>query len=231
MSDVVLVHGTTQTSAGYRRLVAALERRGHRAFAVDVPGGAGSASEAADVLAARLPGGLDGPVVVAHSASGLLLPALAERVDASCQVWLAAVVADHAGGRSLADEAAADPDALFHREWLGVDPTTDPVLAAYFLFHDCDLATLRAALPTVARLDLASLYGEVPPVDPAARPSTYVLPVGDRCLTGDAMRRMARERLGVEPVEVPGGHNPYVAHPDGIADAILADPGPAAPSP
>jgi pimeloyl-ACP methyl ester carboxylesterase len=222
MSDVVLVHGSTQSAAGFRRLADALERRGHRVHAIDVPSGPRDARAAAERIAAQLPDDLDRPVVAAHSASGLLLPALAERLDARHQVWIAAAVPDHAGGRSFLDEVSADPAALMHDEWLGVDPTTDPVLATYFLFHDCDLATLRGALPTLARCDLADLYREVPPLDPAARPSTYLLPVGDRCLTVDGMRRMARERLGVEPVEVPGGHNAYVAHPEEIADLLTS---------
>jgi hypothetical protein len=99
----------------------------------------------------------------------------------------------------------------------GWTPPSDPVLATYFLFHDADLATLRQALPTVARCDLTAIYAETPPADPAARPSTYLLAVGDRVLTRAAMLHMARERLGVDPVEVPGGHNTYVAHPQEIA--------------
>ena len=60
-NDVVLVHGRTQSAAGFDRLVDALERRGHRAVTVDV--------------------------------DGLLLPALAERLDPAHPVWLAAFVA------------------------------------------------------------------------------------------------------------------------------------------
>jgi hypothetical protein len=33
---------------------------------------------------------------------------------------------------------------------------------------------------------------------------------------------VARERLGVEPVEIPGGHNPYAAAPGRVADLIVA---------
>ena len=221
MTDVVLVHGSTQTAAGFWRLTGALERRGHRALTVAIPDAAAdSSARYAELLAAQLPGDLFRPVVAAHSASGLLLPALADRLDATHQVWLAAAVADYRGRRSLLSEVQADPTAVFHAEWVGVDPTADPVLATYFLFHDTDLATLRQSLPTVARCDLSAVYAETPPIDPTARPSTYLLPVDDRALTGDAMHRMARDRLGVEPVEVPGGHNNYVAHPEPIADAI-----------
>ncbi|MGH3446512.1 MAG: hypothetical protein ACRDP4_02700 [Nocardioidaceae bacterium] len=89
------------------------------------------------------------------------------------------------------------------------------------MFHDADLATRQAALPTVARCDLSAMYAEVPTEDPARLPSTYLLPTGDRALTRAGMGRMARERLGVEPGAVEGGHNCYFAHPDKVAEAIM----------
>jgi hypothetical protein len=220
MADVVLVHGTTQAAAGFAALAAALRGRGHRALAVDVPDGAPSAADCAAAIVAQLPDDLDRPVVLAHSAAGLVLPAVAERVDAAHQVWSAAVVPDHRGGRSFRTELRADPTAVVNPEWIGADPAADPVLATYFLFHDADLATLRAALPTVVRGDLAALYDEVPAVDPAARPSTYLLPVDDRTLLPAWMAAVARERLGVEPVELPGGHNNHVAHAGAVAEAL-----------
>lgn len=148
MTDVVLVHGTTQTAAGFWRLVEALERRGHRALAVSVPSAAASSSAAyTELFAAQLPADLHRPVIAAHSAAGLLLPALAQRLDATHQVWMAAAVADYAGQRSLISEIKADPTGVFNAEWVGINPTDDPVLATYFLFHDGDLSTLRKACP------------------------------------------------------------------------------------
>lgn len=217
----MLVHGSTQSAAGFWRLTEALARRGHRALTVEVPSAAADTSIGyAELLAAQLPSDLHRPVITGHSAAGLLLPALAERLDATHLVWLAAAVADYASGRSLLDEIRADPTAVFHEEWIGVDPTSNAVLATYFLFHDADLATLRQALPTVARCDLTAIYAETPPIDPAGWPSTYLLPIGDRALTRAGMLNMAGERLGVDAVEVPGGHNTYVAHAPEVAQVI-----------
>jgi hypothetical protein len=222
MTDIVLVHGTTQTAAGFRELVAALERDGHRPVAVDVPGAAASTStEYAELLAERLPD-LDRPIVVAHSAAGLLLPALAKRLDARHQVWLAAAVADYADGRSFLDEVREAPTDVMQSDWLGVDPTSDPVLATHFLFHDADLARLREGLETLALCDLSAVYAEVPPLDPTSVPSTYVLPDADRTLQHRWMVRVSRDRLGVEPTIVPGGHNCYAADPERIA-AVITD--------
>lgn len=222
MIDVVLVHGTTQSSAGFNRLVAALQRRGHRTFAVDAPSNAAAtATDYATLLAAQLPDDIDRPVVAAHSAGGLLLPALARRLDARHQVWLAAAVPDYVGGRSFIGEVRDDPAAVVNLDWRGVDPTSDPALATHFLFHDADPAAVEEALPTVQIFDWDTVYAEIPVEDPARLPSTYLLPTGDRTLTPQWMARAARERLHIEPIEIPGGaHNFYVASPDVVADRI-----------
>lgn len=217
----MLVHGIAQSAAGFAPLVDALEPTGHRVVCLEVPSGtATTAAGYAELLVSQVPDDIGQPVVVAHSAAGLLLPALARRLDASHQVWLAAVVADYASRRSLLDELRADPTAMFHPEWIGVDPSADSVLATYFLFHDADLPTLQAALPTVASCDLSAIYAETPVEDPARLPSTYLLPADDRTLTRSAMERMSRGRLGVEPIVMPGGHNCYFAHPPDVAEAI-----------
>lgn len=221
MVDVVLVHGTTQSSAGFDGVQEALGKRGLRSFAVDVPGpGPATAAAYAELLAAQVPADFHRPTVVAHSASGLLLPALARRLDASHQVWLAAAVGDYAGGRSLLAEIRDDPTAVLQAEWIGVDPGSDPVLATHFLFHDADLATLRKALPTVSSSDLSAVSAEVPTEDPARVRSTYVLPIGDRTLQPRWMARIARERLHGELIKIHGSHNFYMADPWRAADII-----------
>lgn len=218
MTDIVLVHGTTQSPAGWDRLAKILTGQGHRSHTVDlVPGVASTAREYADLAAAQLPPGLTAPVVVAHSAGGMLLPAVSRRLGARHQVWLAAYVPD--GRHALIDEMTPDPTELFNTEWVGVDPTADPVLAAYFLFHDCDLATLRWALGTVRLFAPASVYRE--PVEPAPDiGSTYVVGTADRTLRPDWCRRAAANRLGVQPVEIDAGHCPHVSRPDETAAVI-----------
>ena len=223
MSDVVLVHGTTQNAAGFAPLLAVLRERGHRALAVDVPSGApGTIAEHAEVLADQLPDDLDRPVVLAHSAGGLLLPALARRLQARHQVWIAAAVADFAGRRSFLEEIREDTDAVVQAPWRGVDPTGDPAVANHFLLDDTDPHTLAAAMPSMVHTDISPLWSETPVEDPARLPSTYLLPTRDRTLQLSWMERAARQRLGVDPVLIEAGHNCYVTHPHATADAIPA---------
>jgi pimeloyl-ACP methyl ester carboxylesterase len=52
-------------------------------------------------------------------------------------------------------------------------------------------------------------------------PSTYVVAVHDRTIRPEWQRRMARERLGVEPVELASGHCPNVSQPDRLAALLV----------
>jgi hypothetical protein len=110
---------------------------------------------------------------VAHSGAGVLLPAIARAVSAATAVWLAAYVPDLPGGTSMLDDIKAQRDAMFHPDWLGADPTSDPELALWFLFHDCDLRIRQWALGTLR------LFNPGPAVyqhSPAALPAGISLP-------------------------------------------------------
>jgi pimeloyl-ACP methyl ester carboxylesterase len=218
--DFLLVHGSTQSPRGYDRLAAELTRRGHRAVAADLPTDrpqwtsgdyAGYVARQADVTE---------PVLVVHSAAGALATAIAAAVGARHVAWLAAVLPDV--GRSVMDEVQADA-GMFAAEWRtwSAGLTDAPAETAYFLFHDCDLDTLRWALSTVRLWSPRTVF-EQTATQPVTVPSTYVLPAEDRTLTPEWMRRAAKERLGVDPVDVPGGHCPHVSRPEEVA-AILSE--------
>ena len=77
---------------------------------------------------------------------------------------------------------------------------------------DWALSTRRLFLPL-------GVYGERIQLAPEI-PSTYIVATEDRTIRPDWQRRMARERLGVEPIEVPTGHCPNVSRPDLLAELI-----------
>jgi hypothetical protein len=224
VADFVLVHGTTQSAAGWNLLIDELGGRGHRGLAVNLhdedPGS--TLSDLAAKGQSQLPPDVSAPIVVAHSGSGILLPAVGDAVGAAHEVYLAAAVPDPDGRHSFLDEIQADRSVMFNQEWFGVDPTSDPVLATYFLFHDCDLARLKWALGTLRLFGaLRDGYAEVPPArNLSARPSTLIAPQGDRTLKPTYLAAAARDRLGVEPVMLSGGHCPHVSRPGEVADLL-----------
>ena len=215
--DFLLVHGSTQGPRGYDRLAVALRERGHRTVAADLPVDRPewTVTEYADVARGQATG-LTEPVLVVHSAAGVVAPAIAGAIGARHGAWLGAVVPDP--GRSVVDELAADPGmfgAEWH-EWTG-DLAGAPAETAYFLFHDCDLATLRWALSTTRLWPVRTLFEAPAPRLDDLPPSTVVVPAEDRTLSPGWMRRAARERLKVEPVAVPGRHCPHVSRPEQVA--------------
>ena len=72
-----------------------------------------------------------------------------------------------------------------------------------------------------ASADLTGIGEAIKGAAAAAAPSTVVVPGHDRTLRPEWMRAAARERLGTEPVEIPGGHCPHVSRPDAIAELLV----------
>jgi pimeloyl-ACP methyl ester carboxylesterase len=174
------------------------------------------AADYAEIIRQQV-GRLATPIVLAHSGSGPLLPAAARALDARRQVWLAAWVPDPEA--SFAEELDAHAQDAFNPQWIGrIRSGTTP--SPRRSFHDCDgatlewaLATRRLFLPRAVHRERISLAPELP--------STYVVASEDRTIRPDWQRRMARDRLGVEPIEIPTGHCPNVSQPDRLAEILV----------
>jgi pimeloyl-ACP methyl ester carboxylesterase len=218
VTEFVLIHSTGQGAAGWDRVVKALADRGHKAHAVELPDDPDLSAADYAALMRQQVGDVAAPVVLAHSGSGPLLPAAARTLAARHQVWLAAWVPDEQA--TFAEEVSDHAEATFNPEWIGKDPTEDDDVAAAFVYHDCDEATLAWALSTRRAFVPRAVYHER--IELAREiPSTYIVASEDRTIRPEWQRRMARERLGVEPIEIETGHCPNVSQPDRLA-AILA---------
>ena len=223
MTEFVLVHGTTQSPAGWDRLAAELREHGHDVITIHMPTDRPdwSVADYARHAAAQADKPADDRAVVGHSGAGVLLPAIAEAISASAAVWLAAYVPDLDGGRSMLDDIKDQRDEMFHPDWLGVDPTADPRLALRFLFHDCDQQTSEWALSTLRLFNPGpAVYQHTPTPLPTAIRRACIVPALDRTLRPEWMRQAARERLGVEPTEIDTGHCPHVSQPVQVAEIL-----------
>jgi pimeloyl-ACP methyl ester carboxylesterase len=224
-----IVHGSMAAPAAYRRLATELGRRGQRTVLVELPVDRPelTGTDYARLVAQQLDAALaqDGiqqepVVVVAHSASGLLLPLVPSFHPVAHLVYLAAGVPQP--GMTLDEQLQAEPDML-NPAWVGVDPFQDHQAARRFLFHDCDEATAHRAIATQSPWYPEGLYGEryplvaFPPV-----PSTSIVCAGDRVIQPPWSRRAARDRLHAQVIELPGGHCPHVSRPALLAEALIS---------
>jgi len=220
MSLFCLVHGSTQNASCWDRLIPRLEQRGHETVRMNLPANEAEASATryAEVIAHSIPPEREDVIIVAHSASGLFLPLVPGKRRVQRLVFLAAVI-PHIG-KSLRDQVNEDK-TMFNPDWLGKDPTKDEQLARQFLFHDCSPEATDWALGTMSLMFARQAILEICPLKEWPDvPSSYILCAEDRAIQPQWSRRAARERLGVEAIELPGGHCPYVSRPDQLADAL-----------
>jgi pimeloyl-ACP methyl ester carboxylesterase len=222
MSLFCLVHGSAQNASGWDLLVAELELRGHEVARMNLPTGEpeASATRYAEVIAQAIPAGRDDAIVVAHSASGMFLPLVPDRRRVQRLVFLAAIVPQV--GTSLREQALTDK-RMFNPDWLGKNPTTDEETARQFLFHDCSEEATRWALGTLSLMYARQAILETCPLQVWPDiPSAYIVCAEDRTIRPEWSRRVAKERLGVSAIELPGGHCPFVSRPRELAACLAA---------
>jgi pimeloyl-ACP methyl ester carboxylesterase len=217
-----LIHGSTQNPSGWNLLTPALEQLGHGSITVDLPTDTPEASAVvyADCIVRALPADTSDVVVVAHSASGIFLPLAVARKPVRRMIFLAAAIPKI--GSSFLDQFQAEPDML-HGDWIGKDPTKDDAIAMNFLFHDCSADVAKWALSTRRLMFAKQAIVEKCPLDVWPNvPASYIVCQDDRTFSAEWSRRACRERLGVEPVEIPGGHCPHVSRPTELARILDA---------
>lgn len=205
----VLIHGAGSDSWYWHRVVPLLRRRGHDVVAVDLPCDDDRAglAEYVDTVVDAIGDHTD-LILVAQSLAGFTAPLVCERVPVRLLVLLAAMVpspgeppsvwwANTRWDESVGPEAkgdAFDPEAVFLHD-------VPPAVVAESIRH----VRAQSGTPMEKPWPLAA-WPDVP--------TRFLLCRDDRFFPADFQRRVVRERLGITPDEMNGGHLPALAHPD-----------------
>jgi pimeloyl-ACP methyl ester carboxylesterase len=216
--DYVLIPGATGRAWYWHRVVPRLEAAGHRVISVELPGGddtKGLADYAQAVIDAAIT--TTRPVVIAASLGGFTAPLVAGPLDASAVVLVNAMIPDP--GEAAGDwwgNTGLEPARIARARQLGYPVEFD--LETYFL-HDVSPEVIATADPEADQSDR--------PMHEPCEFETWPCPVtaiagrDDRFFPLEFQQELARTRLGVEPVVVPGGHLVALSHPDELVEAIL----------
>jgi pimeloyl-ACP methyl ester carboxylesterase len=227
---LVLVHGSYHGAWCWERLAPELERLGHTVTAVDLPisDPAAGASEYADAIEAQVDWS-EPPVIIGHSTGGLTIPIVAARRPVRQLVFLAAMLPKP--GMSANGQRAAEPidDAgpSGSADWtdLGDDVWfVGPKTATEMFFPDAAPVDAAWAASKLRPQSYRPMNEVMPLTAWPEVPSAYIVCRDDRAVNPDWARRAAHERLGIEPVEIGGGHSPFITRPMELAaliDSIL----------
>lgn len=221
--DIALVHGSFHGAWCWDLLRPELERLGHTVTTVDLPISDPTlgAAEYAQIVEHALDPDSE-PVLVGHSMAGLVIPLVAAHRPIRRLVFLAALLP--LPGASANDQRATE--AIDGRlppvtaEWtdLGDDVwMIGPNTATELFFPDATAALARWATERL-RPQSYRVVNETTPLTawPDAE-SRAIVCRDDRAINPVWVRAAARERLGVEAVELAGGHSPFLTRPAELA--------------
>ena len=222
MATYVLLPGAGSDSWYWHRVTPLLEERGHAVVAVDLPVDDDRAglAEYTDVTVAAI-GDRHDLIVVAQSLGGFTAPLVCERVPVDLMVLVAAMTPrpGESPGEWWANtgQEQAMLDAAEQGGWTaGYD---DPV--AVFL-HDVPADIADESARHVRAQSGTPFEKPWPLAAWPDVPTRFLLCRDDRFFPADFQRRVVRERLGITPDEMDGGHLPALAHPAELVERLEA---------
>jgi pimeloyl-ACP methyl ester carboxylesterase len=213
-----LIHGNWHDASCWEPLAALLQARGHDVVAPDLPFDQPNATyEQRALPAVEAVASTSGPVViVGHSAGSAEAGLVAAEGGADLLIYLCPRLGEFgapAGAPSVFRSGFPfpprredgtmvwEPEAAIDAMYPRLDPTTAQTLAQ----------RLRPS---------ASPAGPYPLAAPPDIPKALVYTTDDEFFTPEWERFAARELLGVEAVELPGGHFPMIENPEALAEVF-----------
>jgi pimeloyl-ACP methyl ester carboxylesterase len=220
MTTFALVHGAWHDGSCWDLVAPLLRGRGHRVVAPDLPVSDPGASfeDYAQVVLDALGEGDEPFVLVGHSLGSDTIPLVAVRRAPARLVYLC----PRLGGFTL--RPPGEPRAFLEPGRLPRDhdglAAWDPDDAIHNLYPRLDpaVARERAArlLPQAAVFRRPYALAEPPPGIPAS----MIYAAADEVFDPEWSRWAARELLGVEPVEIAGGHFPMLETPEELVGLL-----------
>ncbi|MBN6039937.1 alpha/beta fold hydrolase [Amycolatopsis sp. 195334CR] len=231
MATFVLIHGGGSSGWEFHLLEAELRALGHDVVAPDLPieDGANGLAEYADAVVtavgahqkqtgarqeAAAVGAPEDLVVVGHSFGGLVAPLVCDRLPSRMLVLLAGMI-------PRPGEPASDWWANTGHQ-AEVDMEADPIGA---FLHDVPTALAEEALAKGRPQESDSLGKPWPLAAWPVVPTKVLAGRDDRFFPLEFMRRVARDRLGLEPDVIGGSHCMALSRPKELAarlDGYLA---------
>ena len=227
MKTFILIHGSWHSSWNWHRVIPMLERQGHRAIAIDLPGMGRDKTPIADVKMqstvekiCKLIDSIEGKVIlVGHSKNGIMISQAAEYRPGKIEklVYLAAYLIPN--GKTQTEYSAEDTEGLLkpyimqHAELNA--HTLEPEIYKDGLYADCDDTITELAKLLLSHEPVESgitplqltdeNYGRVPRI--------YIECTQDKAVTPFIQRKMYTETPCERVYHLPTSHSPFFSKP------------------
>ena len=163
-------------------------------------------------------------VLVGHSLAGMVIPLVALQRPVRLLIFLCALIPERQGagaGEGPAQHLDGTFDGLAHSQdgshsWPNVD------VATRILYQDCSVEAAASAFARLRRQQTALWEGWQPMVRWPDVPIASIHCRDDRAVNPAWSRWAARHKLGIESVELPGGHSPMLSRPALLADTLVS---------
>ena len=218
----VLVPGAGGESWYWHLVTARLEEHGHEVVSPDLPAGDERAglNEYADTVAAAV-GDRTDPIVVAQSMGAFCAPLLCDRIDVRVFILVAPMIPVKGESPEAWWESSGQLPAMREQdERDGRDPDAPFDWRVAFM-HDVPDEIVEEAAARGEPRQADKPFEEPFPLDrwPDV-PTKVIAGRHDRLFPLEFMKRLSRERLGVEPEVIDSGHLPALARPDELAEML-----------
>lgn len=222
MAAYLLIPGAGGAAWYWHRVAPELRRRGHDVVAVDLPAGDDTAglTDYTDVVVDAA-GSREDLVVVAQSMGGLTAPLACARLPVARLVLVNAMIPSpgETGAQwwenTGQDQARRDLDL---REGRSPGAAFDPLV---HFFHDVPDHVTEQAMAGDPPQSAAPFDEPWPLHDWPDVPTVVISSRADRFFPADFQATVARERLGIEPTIVPGGHLVALSRPRELTAALI----------
>ena len=234
MKTFILIHGSWHSSWNWHKVVPLLEKQGHRAIAIDLPGMGRDKTPIQEVKMkttvekiCKLIDSIEGKVIlVGHSKNGIMISQAAEYRPHKIEklVYLAAYLIPN--GKTQREYSIQDtqgvlkPYVTIHEEINA--HTLQPEIYKEGLYADCDdditelakvLLSYEPVESGITPLQLSEEnYGRVPKI--------YIECTEDKAVTPFIQRKMYTETLCEKVYSIPASHSPFFSRPNELTDIL-----------
>ncbi|MFN8354438.1 MAG: alpha/beta fold hydrolase [Spirosomataceae bacterium] len=234
MSTFILVHGSWHSSWNWHKVVPILEKQGHKAISIDLPGMGRDKmpiqNVTLEVAVKKLTDVIDGEdgqvILVGHSKNGIIISQAAEYKPQKIEklIYVAAYLIPN--GKTQAEYSAQDTEGVL-KPYVTRYPETNshtlkPVIYKEGLYHDCDdditemakcILSNESVATGITPLQLTETnYGIVP--------RYYIECTEDKAVTPFIQQKMYTETPCKKVYQMKTSHSPFFSKPKELCSIL-----------